>query len=924
MTDKNRLALLISGVLIALIAAIILILSFRQPKISHCIDAVPQEAAVILDTKNFIRFSEFLLKDTSLLVELKKSSLFRESVKNLILFDSLFQNNKKLKDAFSDNQLVISLQASGRNSSDFLYIIAANPEYTSQNFADIITSFETSKPKISLITYENTAIYHVKYSHAHHLNNSEFYFSICDGLLLSSASEFPINRAIRQLKNDISIVSDPDFKTIYTETTRQSKNNIIINFNNLSDIGTHIFDNSTNKSAQFCAKFSKWAGYSMSLDNGNNLNLEGIANVDNSYLHVFANEEPMTNDVIKFFPEKSSTFVILNFDKGSVFQKNYMHYLSEKHQLNSYKRQIELMYRDYSVKITDYRFIDAIGGNVALVYEDINKNGTEQNSYAFAHLADKSKMEAVLDTFIHAYSQKLKIPVDMLSIDFESHGKTITLHKWPASQIMENYFGEFFSDFHAGAYTLIDNWLVFGNSIPALRSFFETYQSGNTFENRSDCKSLFESISQKSNLTVYSDAAHSLSLWQKMLNTEIFDKINKNAQFLRKFRGPVFQFSGNSGKMNATAFINFSGKLESGNGTIWECRLDTLQNAVPFEVKNHITGEKEILIQDRRNMLYLIDKDGKIVWKRKLDGKILDNIHQVDYYKTGKLQYLFNTRETLYLFDRNAQNVGPYPVKLKTKASCGISVFDYDKNRNYRILLATINNKISLLNINADAIGGWKFSKTSKPVLNPLQYFSYKGKDYIIFADRQKIYILDRNGNVRVKPAADFPTGTHVKFFLEPDTETSKARFVTTNASGDVHFIYLNGTVKKMTLKNCFPEHYFSYIDINGDNKQEFIFLNKNEIVVFDRNNTEIFSYKFNNTISDAPMLWNISEKQVKIGVVSRSENKIYLFDANGKFTEKFPHEGNTPFIILQFDKNEDFSVITGNQKQYLYKYPLY
>jgi hypothetical protein len=275
------------------------------------------------------------------------------------------------------------------------------------------------------------------------------------------------------------------------------------------------------------------------------------------------------------------------------------------------------------------------------------------------------------------------------------------------------------------------------------------------------------------------------------------------------------------------------------------------------------------------------------------------------------------------LIDRNAQNTGPYPVKLKSEASCGISVFDYEKNRNYRIFLATKNNKVSLLNINADVVGDWNFSKTLKPVLSSVQYFSYKGKDYIVFADGRKTYILDRNGKIRIKPAADFPTGNHAVFFFEPDTETSKARFVTTNASGDIHFIYLDGTVKKMPLKNCFPDHYFVYSDLDGDSKPEFIYINKNELEVFARNNSSLFSYKFSDDITEAPEVWKFSEKESKIGVVSHSDKKIYLFNSNGKFYNKFPFEGNTPFIITKFDKDEETCIITGNSDRYLYNYPI-
>ena len=67
---------------------------------------------------------------------------------------------------------------------------------------------------------------------------------------------------------------------------------------------------------------------------------------------------------------------------------------------------------------------------------------------------------------------------------------------------------------------------------------------------------------------------------------------------------------------------------------------------------------------------------------------INSEIFQVDYFRNGKLQLLFSTRNELYLIDRNGNFVEKYPVKLRSPATCGLSVFDYDNNRDYRLFIA--------------------------------------------------------------------------------------------------------------------------------------------------------------------------------------------------------------------------------------------
>ena len=63
----------------------------------------------------------------------------------------------------------------------------------------------------------------------------------------------------------------------------------------------------------------------------------------------------------------------------------------------------------------------------------------------------------------------------------------------------------------------------------------------------------------------------------------------------------------------------------------------------PVIVKNHVTGNNEVLIQDDANRLVLIGEDGKILWKKNIAGEILGDVYQVDKYKNNKLQYMFNT-----------------------------------------------------------------------------------------------------------------------------------------------------------------------------------------------------------------------------------------------------------------------------------------
>ena len=100
----------------------------------------------------------------------------------------------------------------------------------------------------------------------------------------------------------------------------------------------------------------------------------------------------------------------------------------------------------------------------------------------------------------------------------------------------------------------------------------------------------------------------------------------------------------------------------------------------PHFVTNHITKAKEIVVQDINDYLYLISNQGKVLWKKKIVGKILGQIKQVDIYKNGRLQLIFVTQKRLYVLDRNGKEVKPFPKVFRDKITQPLSVFDYDNN----------------------------------------------------------------------------------------------------------------------------------------------------------------------------------------------------------------------------------------------------
>ena len=73
------------------------------------------------------------------------------------------------------------------------------------------------------------------------------------------------------------------------------------------------------------------------------------------------------------------------------------------------------------------------------------------------------------------------------------------------------------------------------------------------------------------------------------------------------------------------------------------------------------------MVQDNKNILYLISNEGEIIWEKDLKSKIIGDIFQIDLYKNGRLQYAFNTEKSLMILDKNGKEVKKVDHKKNVK-----------------------------------------------------------------------------------------------------------------------------------------------------------------------------------------------------------------------------------------------------------------
>lgn len=483
-------------------------------------------------------------------------------------------------------------------------------------------------------------------------------------------------------------------------------------------------------------------------------------------------------------------------------------------------------------------------------------------------------------------------------------------------------FGPGFTSPGNDYFTFVNNYIVFANSFNSLKEFIYQVILGNTIASGQSYSSLGENISSRSNFYLFAKPSSVVESSDGMFSEPAKEFIQKSKGSISKFNAVSIQYSAADDLLYSHFFIGYSGIFSGSVNTVWESRIDTTTIFKPAIVLNHVTKEKEIFIQDEKNQIYLLSNAGIILWKKMIDGPVKSDVFQVDYFKNGKMQYLFSTRQKIYLLDRNGNHVEQYPLDLRSPATAGISVFDYDRDGTIRICVPGEDKKIYMYDKSGKVIPGWQPDRTDNEILQPVQHFRVGSKDYIVAIDKYKFYILDRKGSNRVSVKQYFQVSPNNCFYLDISRGNELARLVTTDTAGSIMRVYFMGKVEKVLERKIDADHFFVFDDLDGDQKGEFLTASGNQLQALDHTLKENFNLEFDDLVSFRPIVYKFSNSDNKIGIVLRNPGNIYLYNNNGTLYNGFPLEGAAPFSISSFPElGGRFNMVVGSKKNFLYNY---
>jgi hypothetical protein len=428
------------------------------------------------------------------------------------------------------------------------------------------------------------------------------------------------------------------------------------------------------------------------------------------------------------------------------------------------------------------------------------------------------------------------------------------------------------------------------------KRFYNDYLAYNRFTDANAYTSLSETISNAS-----------FTLLLRTPNRHTTEAFLKDIDSKNQLNAIVFQTNTEIPKRKHFSFAALHHReIKEGLKSIWTCELEKPISNGPWPFVNHYTQNPEIVVQDKLNQLYLINSDGKILWKRLLDSDINGSIQQLDAFESGKNQMLFCTNKRLYLVDRNGNDVDGFPVKFDTKINSAPSAIRYESGADLRILVSS-GNVVKNIDQNGEMVDGWNAVEIG-PTSTPIEWHNISGKDYLIaIVNNQTIEVLDRAGKRRQDPKVIAGVSSHL--FMEPSSTLENFTFIYSDSVGNLTQENLKGSKSEEALIPLDSNVNLLY---NSTSTTPFGFTTKNRIVFFDRDLNVVMDYLFPFEI-DSRSGW-ANRKLNWMSVFDRSKSEYYLFDTETGALAKMPISGGQGAIVIDLDKNGEFEVVVGNK----------
>ena len=822
----------------------------------------------------------------------------------------------KLASQVDTSSYVMAIRVEGKQSIRFLYVLNRSGLFSRGDVHAFLQKMFAGV-QVKERKYNNQKIYLAS------RGKDEVCYAVVGGMVLVSNSELYVEDAVNQLSNPNEDEKDgaPRFKNVNRYFSAGAGLNVFLNTTCFSDLLPLLLQKDFIAKQTNIAKWFKWGALDGEIK-PSGVSFNGFVHYDGlkaAFPVAFKGQLPQDSKLDAVMPADVKSVSILALSDVKNYLASLETYRYGAGQIENVRKRKQEFARLFGDKLDEewQALLKGEWGKGTLSYDASRK---QEEGIVVVHVKAGSLARGLLEKMLKSYASKSGISETSLYRSFAlDKDKKVSYFKMPVPDFAGVMWGYVLGGIETNYVLVEDNYVVFSSSERGLQVFASDYMRRLSVRDQEWYQKLRTKLSSKFNWMYLSEMVAMLPYYEQVTKGALRELLERNKEGMEVFSSFGLQWVCEGDMLYHTLFLSTEEVEPKQAQIMWQTRLDARMSMKPTIVVNHNTGERELFVQDEGNTIYLINDVGRILWKLPIEGKINSEVYQVDMFKNGKLQYLFSTPGHLYLIDRNGNYLPRFPLAFKSPCERGISVADYENNKNYRVFAPGADHHVYLYEVSGNFVKGWDVPKSDNNIVSKIYHIRVEGKDYLVYADRYRLYILDRKGKERVKVSTLLNLSANTSLYLTKQNGQMKMAFM--DANGEIVLVDFRGRVERVKGEEMIGGGMFNVEDVNNDGQDEFIYTLKNRIVVMDNKGKLLFEKHWEDSELDFPYIYRFSARDSRIGIMDGKGERLFLLDMK-EVSKGFPIRGNSPFSIAFGDNGSaGFYLFAGSDGTHLLKY---
>jgi hypothetical protein len=585
---------------------------------------VPSDAIYILETKN-VTDGWNAISQSKIWAHLLNNEYFSDINENVAQLDVLLKRNQAIDVILRERRMMVSAHLISGRDYDFLFIVDLGAQEKLSfltTFLDYIQGYKVEKKE-----YDKVPVYVL----INKLSGDKIFLSLTDNLLVVTFNEKLIVKSLEQRKTDFW-AQNQNFQLVASDVRDNKLFNVYFNYK-LFDKYLKIYLEDSDELSKALSDALCYSGFQINLEN-ERLTLDGYTTTDSvsSYIKAMQEVEPGKLSAFNVIPENSALYLSLAFDNYSDFYNQLIAQFAVKNgnKLESYDANIKKAEKFLKVNLAE-DFFNWIGNEISFV--KLPPSGATRLEDVVVCM-QAEKIELAKAGLTHLTNQvRKRTPVKFDAVDY----KGFEINFLSIKGFFRMFFGKLFGKLDKPYFTYIDDFVVFSNSMDALKQVIDNYKEGKTLSKNEKFMNFMNDFPSKCNISVFVQMPKIYANLYQYSTSEKQESIRKNKDIILSFCRLGFQMKSES-KRFVTKLVADHEEMDALSAELQLIEQEARDGLMNVEIDSLsfkvILGEKELAKDGPFKILY---EDGKLKAEGSVKNKQVEGLCR-SYFPSGRIR----------------------------------------------------------------------------------------------------------------------------------------------------------------------------------------------------------------------------------------------------------------------------------------------